>query len=363
MDNWLFDGQGIEFHHFQRAKQAQNQAETNRLLREQNDLLRRGEQTPAATHGPQCPQCQTAIEAQGYKPNRCSACGVTLFWSEGLLQPFTTRTQLATHSSAIKSERELRGLLPQLERRIPALEQLVVSLKAGLQAEAKEVLHVVDSVRCLFAPIEACKSTHPHFPVPKRLARVSSVLAELATVLGQHKHLQPNRMYVEATLAESNRLFSTTCEPLPCPAPMPQAVDRVDNADNDRPLVTLIDPSGICQWFAWEVLEVLACIAVADRKLRGSEVTSIASTMTALGVPLSADELTNRIVSTCKQIAKRDTRAVLQTVCDKLQPLRGLPPAAFLIRSAEAVSQAEGVPGDTERDLLALLSASLGGTE
>lgn len=88
MENWLFDGQGLEFHHFQRAKQAQNQAETNRLLREQNQLLRRAEQeskrraqeAKRREHRaalPKCCYCSMTLEK---KEPRCPACGNALRW-------------------------------------------------------------------------------------------------------------------------------------------------------------------------------------------------------------------------------------------------------------------------------------------
>lgn len=160
MENWLFDGQGVEFHHFQRAKQAQNQAETNHLLREQNALLRQAESArqqaakqkaelgkkdcpecphcaariafqpdfcdscrrslywDAHTRHPfpsaearelgtkDCPACPTCGKKIAFQPSKCCDCETPLFWAVGVTTPFTTVEAYAAHSKKVLDDRE-----------------------------------------------------------------------------------------------------------------------------------------------------------------------------------------------------------------------------------------------------------------
>jgi hypothetical protein len=134
--------------------------------------------------------------------------------------------------------------------------------------------------------------------------------------------------------------------------------------DNEITLSALIpqvrDPTRIVQWFASEVLRVMACIAVADRKLREPEVAVIASAMKAIGTALAEEDLVRLIVAECKDIAKRGPTDVMREACERLQSLRGLPPAAFVVECAESVSVCETEINEVAFSLLSMLKKATG---
>ncbi len=310
MDNPLFDGQGIEFHHLQRAKLSEQQAqsnrqqvETNRLLREQNDLLKRAEQERDREReereraekrrkkqelNDSLPKCCYCNETLNEKAVHCPKCNCLLRW----------RTC-----------------------------QKPVGARGGLNAGERGMIWVIDPFSC-----PQCSGI---------IVAKSTPCVHCGTTL-RWKSGEAHAMAKEPPAAESPTRSSIQELPQGTPSG---------------------DPSGIGEWFASEVLCVMACIAVADRKLRSSEVAVMSSVMKSLCLVLNEEELTLKIVAACKEISKADLSIALRKSCDKLQGLKGTPPAAFLLKCAESVSRSNGPASDPEDAILSALRESLGGLE
>ncbi len=119
MVNPLFDGEGIEFHHLQRARLAGQQAETNRLLGEQNVLLRRAEQAREQDReqareqerakakaererkereeaAPKCVYCSHPLYV---KEDHCPNCSRLLWWSLVLKKKNLAKTKSSVQAA------------------------------------------------------------------------------------------------------------------------------------------------------------------------------------------------------------------------------------------------------------------------
>lgn len=369
MDNPLFDGQGIEFHHLQRAKLSQQQAqnnreqlEANRLLREQNDLLRRQEQ-PC----PVCPKCQSQIRDQK-KPSFCSGCRKQLFWSDSAFQPFGTRAELDQHNRS-QQHQKIGKLTPLITSCIARIDELTRRASLAGSFGPEDLGTELDKVQRAMNLFESMRKEHPTYSLPLSLQRLPESLTSLADSL-QCKHAFASQLEsITTLLKESRRIFPST-NPVSSPSIAPSVTSSpVQQSTNEAPPLFcdatqtpdyFNDPSGIGQWFARRAMRVMACIAVADRKLRLPEVSAISSAMKSLGSPLSEDQLRDAIVAACKDVSKGNVAAVLSEVCNELRPLQRSRPATFLIKHAELVSRAEGAPGDAEAAMLITLRESLG---
>jgi hypothetical protein len=80
VDNPLFDGQGIEFHHLQRLDQRKQSQEIQKLLKEQNKLA--AEQSRQQKGVCPCPHCGGGVPQVGVAV--CMHCRRDLYWNAGL---------------------------------------------------------------------------------------------------------------------------------------------------------------------------------------------------------------------------------------------------------------------------------------